>query len=629
MPYAVWIEVSDPDPGTADEVAQAQRPELIMELIQAGWETPGIDDDREDDEVRDVVDARVLTHPDGAFIGIAVAAERFEVATDAGMSLAHHLAGTPALFGWTLDSLRVDKLEAPQPSGSWLPDLADDSPRWPVATYLPREFQEMSAQYLIAAAVRHVNDPTGKAERSADAADLIAGVIREHPWEREVVGTLGALLVAACRHEAATGTRHQLVARGDGDSELAEALLRAVRNDFDSPSTGYDDDEMRGHVLIEEFRAAHGLRDGESVDAEDSEERRRDQVRALLWAGFRVLATLSKGTLEHARSPWLWLASLDSDAIDSLVDDLAERDIDDLEETDEEAETELATAADAHLFVRMALHHPDLLEQQPEILSTLNDVEMTAGPLHHVVFYALMAFGAAPVQAAADSLEAEAIQLLLPVLQAIDANEDDALDGLYSAVDELLPGLDSTPDESRTQAAATLRLLTTIAAAAGHARTDEVARELFRYPVEMACVIVHGDNDAAVVRALQVHILAAAAAIDTTVAGQLAGELRALTSNDPRDEPALRADALRWWADTVQVAQRLQVDEHFDLTAVVCPEPGAALLKTVTKSGGETIAHLADMPTATTVVAIVQAVSALSIALESPELAYELLSAWD
>lgn len=50
MPYAVWIEVSDPDPGTTAEVAQTQRPKLIMELIRAGWETPAIDDDREDDE---------------------------------------------------------------------------------------------------------------------------------------------------------------------------------------------------------------------------------------------------------------------------------------------------------------------------------------------------------------------------------------------------------------------------------------------------------------------------------------------------------------------------------------------------------------------------------------------------
>jgi hypothetical protein len=252
---------------------------------------------------------------------------------------------------------------------------------------------------------------------------------------------------------------------------------------------------------------------------------------------------------------------------------------------------------------------------------------MTAGPLHHVVFYTLMAFGSAPVQAAADSLDAA--HLLLPVLQAVDVKDNDALDGLYGAVEELLPSPDSTPDESTEEAAATLRLLTTIAAEAGQARTDEVARELFRFPVEMACVIVHDADEDAVTRALQVRILAAAAAIDTAVAGELAGELRALKSNDPRDEPALRADALRWWGDTVQVAQRLQVDEHFDLTAVECPEPGAALLKTVTKTDREAESPLASMSTATAVVAVVQAVSALSITLKNPDLAYELLSSWD
>ncbi|MEU3642961.1 hypothetical protein AB0E59_06205 [Lentzea sp. NPDC034063] len=627
MPYAVWVEISDPDPGTSDEVTQAQRPELIMEIIEAGWEIPT---DHADDEVRDILDVRVLTHPAGAFICLAVAVDRFEVATECGTSLAHHMASTPALFGWTLDSLRVEKLEAPQPSGSWLPELNDDTPRWPVATYLPREFQEMSAQYLIAAAVRHITDPTGKTERAADAADLISGAVREHPWDREIVGTLGALLVAACRREAATGTRHQLIARGEGDPELAEALLLTVRNDFDSPSTDYDDDRMRGHVLIEEFRSSHGLRDDESTDAEPSEERWRDQRRALLWAGFRVLATFGKDTLEHARSPWLWLSALDSDAVDPLVNELAERDSDNLEESDEETETELATAADALLLVRLALLHPELLEQQhPELHSTLGDTEMTTGPLHHVVFYAFMAFGAAPVQAVAASPNDEAAQLLLPVLQAIDAEEGDALDGLYGVVNELLPQPGAMPDECRRKTTATLRFLTAIAAEAGPTRTDEVARELFRHPVEMACAIVYSDDDDNVVRALQVRALAAAAAIDVTVVGRLAGELRALEGTDPRDEPALRAEALKWWGDTLKVVQRLQLDESLDMAALTCPDPGADLLKLVTEPENEAQSVLAGMSTRTAVVAIVQAVSALCSALESPELAYELLSTWD
>ena len=36
MPYTVWLEMNAPEP-VSDEVAGAQLPDLIIELIEAGW----------------------------------------------------------------------------------------------------------------------------------------------------------------------------------------------------------------------------------------------------------------------------------------------------------------------------------------------------------------------------------------------------------------------------------------------------------------------------------------------------------------------------------------------------------------------------------------------------------------
>lgn len=645
MPYAVWIDVSDPDPGVADEVARAQRPQLILELIEAGWTGPGIDDDDEDrpsvaeddddEEVRALLDVRVLAYPDGAIIGLAVDTDQIGIAIEVGLSLAHHLAGTPALFGWTLDSLRTEKLSSPRASGMWLPPVHDDPARFPVAAYLPDELQDLSAQYLLVAAARGINDPTGKAQGTVDAADLVAGSTAEHPWDRELSDELGTLLVAACRLEAATGTRSPLVARGGGDPQLAQALLDIIRSDYESPSTDYeDDDAMRGHVLVERFMAEHDLRWNwhDSDDPVIGEERSREQFRALLRAGLRALATLGKDTLQHAQSPWLWLAELDSDDIDPVVAEFAHRDDEEIEQASEETEAELSTAADAHLMVRVALLHATLFEQHPlEDFPGLSDVATTAGPLHHVVYASLLSFGVEAVQAVLDTPHADIARAVLPAMQAIEAEDDetDPYDDLRHALEDLLPRGSSAGAQSKRRAMSVLRFLAAVAAAARQDRAEEIARQLFHYPAQLACVIVHSLGEDEIDSVLRMRVLASAAAIDTTMAGQAASDLPALRSSDPREEPALRADALNWWNDAVQVSQRLRVREHVDLAAINCPEPGASLFNMLSAPDPASKSLFDGMATATVAVGVVQAVSALSLLMRDPEVAHEILPAWD
>jgi hypothetical protein len=72
MPYAVWLEMDAPAP-ISDEAAGAQLPQLILELIEQGWESAAIfavddDDPSQDvaesaDAAPDILDVRVLGHP--------------------------------------------------------------------------------------------------------------------------------------------------------------------------------------------------------------------------------------------------------------------------------------------------------------------------------------------------------------------------------------------------------------------------------------------------------------------------------------------------------------------------------------------------------------------------------------
>jgi hypothetical protein len=224
---------------------------------------------------------------------------------EVGISLAHHVAGTLTVFGWRLTSLRTDMLAAPLAAGMWLPPANQPQARFPVAAHLPEELQHLCSHYLLVAAARRLTNPNDRYQPRVDAADLVAGAI-EHPWGRELVSALGGLLVAAARAEAATSIQHPLLGRGSGDPALAQALLDTIRKDQAQPATGYDDDGMRGHVLVDQFTTDHNLtfnRVDTALDPKANEYRSHEQLRSLLWAGIRTLATLGKDTLKQVRSP--------------------------------------------------------------------------------------------------------------------------------------------------------------------------------------------------------------------------------------------------------------------------------------------------------------------------------------
>lgn len=621
MPYAVWIELSDPDPPGPDDVAHARRPDLVLELIEAGGSGDGPVLDGEDepvgvaDEPVALLDVRVLTYPEGARVGLAVAAVDLPAALAVGLGVARYLSGTPALFGWRLESISGEKLDAPLEPDVWLPSVDDDRPRFPIAEHLPRELQEPAAQYLLAAAAADVNDPVGRGPWRVDAADLVAGSV-EHPWGRELVAALGGLLVAACRAET---VRHPLVGRGGGDTAPAQALLDAVRADHDAPTTGADQDGMRGHLLLEDFAAAHDLqwhRVDPDLHPDLAEQRRRAQLRALLWAGIRSLATLGRDGLAAAETPWVWLADLDSDDVAAVVDHFADRDAQQTAEAAEEAEALLYGATQAHLLMRLALLHPELLAAD-RITAVRNDLRISTEPLQHLGFHALTSFGSAALERATPPPHAaEVAQTVLTALRAVDAEEDDALDELYAAIEDVLPTRHIADRERQAHTDAFLDVVTATAAAGEDAA--RVARELLAFPAELACIVADLPDGGRAEHTLRLRVLAAAAGLDPAVAGEVAADLPGLRGKDPRDEPALHAEASTWWGRAVRAfGDRPDVVER---AAARCPEPGAGLLRRITT------ASLDDLPTPTAVVAVVQAVSALGIAAQKPYLPHEIIT---
>ncbi len=619
MPYAVWIELIDPDPRSADEMTQAQRPQLILELIQANRqpEPPRDLAALTEDDPANLLDVRVLTSADGARIGVAVDTDHLESSLGTGFDLARRLSGSPALFGWRLESLRAERLSAPRGPGGWLPP-DEEQTRFPVAAHLPGELRELAAHYLLAAAAGGLDDPAGRGRRTVAAADVVAGAV-EDPWGRELTGALGALLVAACRAEAALGVRHALVGRGSGDPRLAQALLDTVRLDEALPATGYDEDRMRGHVLLENFMVEQNLLWNRVDDSGTADgERGRQQLRALLWAGLRALATMGRSTLRHAESPWVWLAELGSDEIDEVARQFAYRDLEAFEEAAENAEDQLHAATHAHLLLRLALRRPDLVDGNFPTAAMGAFTE----PLRHLGFQTLLSLGAATVERTARTPLAEstasAARTVLPALHAIAADEDDAFDDLYDAIDHLLPGTPAPREERRHRTRTFLDLVTSAAAQAGDEQSARIARELLTTPAESACVQADLPDGREIEHALRLRVLATAAGLDPDLAGAIAADLPALRSPDPRDEPALRAEATRWWRTATTAAHRLR-DDAPDLR---CPEPGAELLHAMRRPDA---AHLEALPTETVAVAVVQVISALSIAAQEPYLPHEIL----
>lgn len=648
MPYAVWLELKAPTP-VDSEAARAHLPDLLMGLIKDGWEVAGpiIEFDHAseiDHEISgpELLDVRVLTHPEGALIGLAVDTESVDVATATGTRLGRHIANAaPTLLGWTTSSLRADWQPAPGSAGRWLQPLSDydDVPHLPVAEHLHSDLLELSAQYLLAGAVLDLSDPTGETRytgNAVDAADLIAGACRQHPWDREITSALGTLLIAAGRYEAETVTEQELIGRGGGDAELARKLLNAVRSEINEPRT--DDDIMRGHVLVETFMEDHDLqwnRVPDGVNDTAAENINREQLRMLLWAGLRTLATLSHELTQRVRTPWSWLAGLDCESLDTVIGAFAIRDELRVDCDDEDDGDQLDYAAAAHVLIRAALTRPELVAEEHVLppgtgLAVIPTVE---GPLHHTGYNALLFLGADAVDKvarddSADPAVRTAAQELVEPLRAIENDDPDEDIGpsadLHAILEDILEEPEDIAEEDQV---ATLRmfltLLTATAKAAGPDATHRAARDLFTDPSELSCLLLSGHADSNAERLLRHRILTTAATLDPGLTGELAAELPELRSTDPRDEPALRNTITTWWQRL-----RLVIGATRDCAPerTSCPEPGADLLHTARAQTEKADTAFGNLTTEQATIAVLQVVSALSTSLKMPEIAEKVLA---
>ncbi|MGA8114972.1 MAG: hypothetical protein WCA46_15000 [Actinocatenispora sp.] len=638
MPYIVWVGMADPNPAALDEPGRALLSRLILDVASADWGVPAVThppDTTADDGTGprshhsgDLAGLRVQPHPRGALISMTIETDVLDDALLAGSRLGRRISGAaPSLLGWTVEHVRAQRL-SPLTGGDWYPE-PEGSPWRPVAAHLPDPLRALSARYLVAAAVRDLADPAGRTGHRVDAAELAEAAARDHPWGRELVSALGELMVVAGRAEAEAGRRTRLTGRGGGQTDLPEALLHRVRAEIDVPSTGFRDDTMRGRALIDQFVDDMGLSWDDAGDARHEDPGHRP-LWHLLWAGLRVLATLSGDGTNDARSPWLWLDALGADHADPLVGVLAELDRTSLAYAERDTSHQLSAAAEAHLLIRAALLHTSFLDPAVGTLTGCLDRPQVTESLQHIAYETLTAMGPAAVCVAGQGLDrlpgaAVVARDLIPALRALGAEHQagDPSDDLHRAMERLLHEAD--PGGAGPSGAHTLlNLITRAAAEHGEERAAELARDLFARPSDAACLLLNGVDEGQADDRLRRHILARAAALDPTMAGRIAADLPALDSDDPRDRPALRVQARSWWSDT---ARRLA---HHDLDQgqfPTFPGLGSALLRAFTGSGAAgAIRALADMPTSIAVVAVVQAISALSIATGRPELPLEVLT---
>jgi hypothetical protein len=215
--------------------------------------------------------------------------------------------------------------------------------------------------------------------------------------------------------------------------------------------------------------------------------------------------------------------------------------------------------------------------------------------------------------------------MLLPLLKALDSDEGDPFADLHLALEKLLPRTGTGADKRRHPAKTFLELITSTTTAVGTDHAAKTARDLLIAPAASACVLVDDHTDRDVEDSLRLRILAAAATLSPLAAGKVATDLPQLRSQDPRDEPAARTQAMAWWNTSVQGLNHHPNRSSANLTKIECPEPGHTLLPGLISGALESSAALTTMPTNDAVVAAAQVISALSIALDDPELPYEII----
>lgn len=623
MPYLCQVRITGPTP---DPEGVSQMMDAVSDAIQAGWEAPRVvadedaglpgdltgeiagdlpDDLSGGDGLPDgtILDYQVLGYPGGAIIVVVLDSGDLTQTAVAATGLAQHLTTwSPGMLEYSPSEVSISQLDQPYDEENWLPPLVDEAdgldedagedPRWPVAGLLDAEFRALGAGYLLARAVRSLWDPT---EFSRDAWNLVARAV-EYPWGGELTRALGVLLIRAARLEtnrieAEGGTAAKLIVRGSGNPELAAQLLRLAREMAAEP--GPDGDDMRGHLLTERFIDEHDLgwnrvSDGEAPD--EAAGRSDRQLRALLWAGLRALATLTS-CLKDRTGPWQVLEQLDDSP---LVSFLAGE-----EETRNEADTEedleeIDAAATALVLVWLALAEPGKPGDVPDWL--LQKARENGSSLHQVAYHALLLAGAGPVGAAVRTHPLpDWITRIRPDIEAFaaalaatgDSDAIDPYDDMHAALERILaPDVPDLDDRIRYVLRVAGLAAELTATDANPRRGDpgaiasagQLAEYLLAHPAMHAALVLHAGDDDTAVRA---RALSLAAQVAPSAAGAMAGDFPGLTGDDPRLEPAARTQVLHWIGEAERAAGATDRREG----TLECGEDARALAATVMDGG--------------------------------------------
>ena len=645
------VTISGPEP---DAEGVTQMMDAVASAIEAGWEAPRVFTDEDfadtaddggilgespDDDAPDgaILDYRVLGYPGGAIILVVLDGGDLMQTSVAITGLAQHLTTwSPGLLEYSPDEVSIAKVDEPYDGENWLPQIGgedeeeSEQPRWHLAELLDDGLQELAAQYLLAQGIRSLWRPTDLVEGQR-ARDVVLGAT-EDPWGRELTGALGALLIRAARFENRAGSSASLVVQGSGDPELAADLLRRARETGAPGETDdWDEDGMRGHVLVERFMADHQLswnqaRSEES--AKDREVRSSRQLKALLWAGLRALATMAM-PLSRLSGPWQLLDQLGGDP---LVSVLAQEEEEQNEEDAEEDLEEVESAAAAHVLVWLAVRHPELLDSQAAG-SLADQVTENASALHHVAFEALLMAGAGPLKAALGSLPpppraGAGINDFIAALEVTETAEadgaEDPYDDMHSALDRVLAEGAGREKRIRWVLAVTgLAARLTETDANPRRDTDEqvsspltLTRYLLAMPAMHAAVVLHRHDDDNAVRA---RMLSLSAEVAPVAAGDLAAELPDLTGDDPRLEPAAKARAVSWIENAVRVAR-----EHGREAALEADSAGGADARALVRAVTARLDLPAAWPVTRFVAAAAEAASALLHSVKATEVAAEV-----
>jgi hypothetical protein len=398
------------------------------------------------------------------------------------------------------------------------------------------------------------------------ARDIVLGSV-EDPWGRELMGALGVLLIQAARLEADSGSFAKLVVQGAGDPDLAADLLRRARETGpESETDGWTEDNMRGHVLVEGFMEDHQLLWNRVLDGEsptESEDRCDRQLKILLWAGLRVLATMAD-TLRGLSGPWQLLDALgDNEAISTLAQVEEEEE----EESAEHDEGEIGSAATALVLIWLSIHHPELLDTPASNL-LIEQVTEDVTAFHQVFHATMIMAGPGPLSAALAERPAPAWlhEDVQDFAAALAATEDDDSEDSGDPYDDMHGMLDAVLDEDSDLDEAVRYLLVITGVAAKLTGTDanpnrgrnnyvSEPRTLTHYllaePAMHASIIIHRHDDDSVVRT---RMLSLAAQVAPIAAGDMVTEFPGLTGDDPRLDSAARTRAHHWIETALQMA---------------------------------------------------------------------------